>query len=78
MSKGLILPYNPAPYNPCSLSLIEMITPAAGCSLFTTYEALLVGMVGGFIAVQSMPLIDKLHVDDPVGATAVHGGDMFK
>lgn len=45
----------------------------AGCALFTTYEALFIGMIGGAIAVLSMPLIDKLHVDDPVGATPVHG-----
>lgn len=30
-------------------------------------------MVGGVIAVTTMPLINKLHVDDPVGATSVHG-----
>ena len=46
---------------------------AAGCALFSTYEALFIGSVGGLIAVETMPLIDKLHVDDPVGATSVHG-----
>ncbi|XP_047740725.1 putative ammonium transporter 3 [Hyalella azteca] len=50
-----------------------LVSITAGCALFTTFEALLVGMVGGAIAVLTMPLVDKIHVDDPVGATSVHG-----
>ncbi|KAF2360587.1 Ammonium transporter [Trinorchestia longiramus] len=50
-----------------------LVSNTAGCSLYTTYEALVVGMVGGAISTLSMPLIDKLHIDDPVGATSVHG-----
>ena len=29
--------------------------------------------MGGIIACVSMPLIDKIHIDDPVGASSVHG-----
>ena len=46
---------------------------SAGCALYTTYEALAVGMVGGILTVLTMPLIDKMHIDDPVGAVSVHG-----
>ncbi|XP_076041970.1 putative ammonium transporter 3 [Oratosquilla oratoria] len=50
-----------------------LVSVTAGCSLFTTWEALIVGTVGGTIAVLSMPVFDKFHIDDPVGATSVHG-----
>ena len=35
--------------------------------------ALLIGAVGGFIVVFSIVLLDKLRLDDPVGAISVHG-----
>ncbi|KAK7068092.1 Ammonium transmembrane transporter activity protein, partial [Halocaridina rubra] len=50
-----------------------LVSVTAGCALFTTWEALAVGIIGGLISVYGMPLIDKLHIDDPVGATSVHG-----
>ncbi|XP_068244370.1 putative ammonium transporter 3 isoform X2 [Palaemon carinicauda] len=50
-----------------------LVSVTAGCALFTSWEALFVGLVGGTIAVMAMPLFDKLHIDDPVGATSVHG-----
>jgi len=34
---------------------------------------MIVGMVGGFITCIAMPALDKLHIDDPVGAAATHG-----
>jgi hypothetical protein len=46
---------------------------AAGCFLYRSWEALLIGTVGAIIACISMPLIDKMGIDDPVGASAVHG-----
>ena len=50
---------------------------SAGCALFTTWEALIVGIVGGLISVFAMPLFDKMHIDDPVGATSVHGESSY-
>ncbi|XP_066968319.1 putative ammonium transporter 3 [Macrobrachium rosenbergii] len=50
-----------------------LVSVTAGCALYTTWEALFVGIVGGMIAVLAMPIFDKLHIDDPVGATSVHG-----
>ena len=46
---------------------------AAGCALYRTWEAVVVGTVGGMLAVITMPLVDRLGIDDPVGAVAVHG-----
>ncbi|XP_045136812.1 putative ammonium transporter 3 isoform X2 [Portunus trituberculatus] len=50
-----------------------LVSVTAGCALFTSWEALFIGLVGGLIAVLGMPIFDKLHIDDPVGAVAVHG-----
>jgi ammonia channel protein AmtB len=49
---------------------------AAGCFLYRSWEALLIGTVGGIIACVSMPLIDKMRIDDPVGASSVHGNNI--
>lgn len=39
----------------------------------TAVEATLIGAVGGVLVVFSIIAIDKLKIDDPVGATSVHG-----
>ncbi|KAK7063290.1 Ammonium transmembrane transporter activity protein [Halocaridina rubra] len=50
-----------------------LVSITAGCALFTTWESLIVGIIGGLLAVIWVPIFDKLHIDDPVGAVAVHG-----
>lgn len=39
----------------------------------TPFEATLIGLAGGIIVVYSILLMDKLKIDDPVGAISVHG-----
>ena len=46
---------------------------SGGCALYTTWEALFVGIVGGILSIFTMPFMDWLHIDDPVGAVSVHG-----
>ncbi|XP_059062585.1 putative ammonium transporter 2 [Achroia grisella] len=50
-----------------------LVSITAGCFLYRSWEALLIGMIGAAIASISAPLFDKMGVDDPVGASAVHG-----
>ncbi|XP_034234262.1 putative ammonium transporter 2 [Thrips palmi] len=50
-----------------------LVSVTAGCFLYTSWEALLIGFIGAGITCSTMPLFDWLHVDDPVGATSVHG-----
>lgn len=45
----------------------------AGCFLYRAWEALLIGLIGAAIASAAGPLFDKMRIDDPVGASAVHG-----
>ena len=46
---------------------------AGGCFLYRSWEAMIVGMIGGFITCFAMPALDKVYIDDPVGAAATHG-----
>lgn len=39
----------------------------------TNIESMLIGAVGGVIVVGSITLLDKIKIDDPVGAISVHG-----
>lgn len=37
------------------------------------WEALIVGAIGGALAILSCHILDRLRIDDPVGASSVHG-----
>jgi len=50
----------------------------AGCNVIGPVESLLVGLVAGVIIVEGVFLLDRLKIDDPVGAIVVHGvGGIF-
>ena len=53
--------------------LYSKIIIIAGCAIVTVWEALLIGIIGGFLANITDPLLVWLRVDDAVGATCVHG-----
>ncbi len=44
----------------------------AGADLMSPNEAVIIGLIAGGIIVMGVALIDKLKLDDPVGAVAVH------
>lgn len=56
---------------------IIFIFQQGGCFLFKVWEALLIGMIGAFLTCSLMPILDKLSIDDPVGAAATHGSYFF-
>ena len=39
----------------------------AGCFLFRAWESILVGLIGSILTLVSLPLFDKMRIDDPVG-----------
>lgn len=54
-------------------SLAGLVAITAPCSNVDAAGAVIIGIVGGFLVVLAVEFIDmKLHVDDPVGAVAVH------
>jgi len=44
----------------------------AGADLMTPNEAVLIGLIAGLIIVLGVALVDKIKLDDPVGAVTVH------
>lgn len=51
----------------------SLVSITAGCFLYRAWEAILIGAIGSFLTCVSMPIIDRFGIDDPVGASAVHG-----
>jgi Amt family ammonium transporter len=54
-------------------ALAGLVAITAEPSTPTPFEATLIGAVGGLIVVMSILTLDKLKIDDPVGAISVHG-----
>ena len=54
--------------------LAGLVAITAGCDLVSPLGASIIGLVAGIVLVLSIEFIDtKLHIDDPVGASSVHG-----
>ena len=54
--------------------LAGLVAVTAGCDLVSPLGASIIGLVAGIVLVFSIEFIDtKLHIDDPVGASSVHG-----
>ena len=54
--------------------LAGLVGITAGCDLVSPVGAVVIGIVCGMVLVFSIEFIDtKLHIDDPVGASSVHG-----
>ena len=55
-------------------SLAGLVAITAGCAVVDVVGAFFIGVVAGILVVVAVEVIDKVfHVDDPVGAIAVHG-----
>ncbi len=54
-------------------ALAGLVAITAPCAFVTPAAAIAIGAVGGVLVVFGVALLDKIHVDDPVGAVAVHG-----
>ncbi|XP_067132638.1 putative ammonium transporter 3 [Centruroides vittatus] len=52
--------------------LASLVSITAGCALYHPWESLVIGTIGSILASLTMPLLDKLQIDDPVGAISVH------
>ncbi|MCC8358022.1 MAG: ammonium transporter [Oscillospiraceae bacterium] len=54
-------------------ALAGLVGITAGCDVMDCFGAIMVGIVSGLLVVFGVWLLDyKLHIDDPVGAVAVH------
>lgn len=53
--------------------LAGLVAITASCDLVSSASAAVIGAVGGLLAFAGMRLLEKLKIDDVVGATPVHG-----
>lgn len=49
-----------------------LVAITAGADQMSTGEAMIIGSIGGIVVVLAIALLEKLKLDDPVGAIAVH------
>ena len=55
-------------------ALAGLVAITAGCDVIAPAEAMLVGVIAGVLVVEGVFLLERLRVDDPVGAIPVHLG----
>jgi Amt family ammonium transporter len=54
-------------------ALAGLVGITANCDSVTNFSAILIGLVAGVLVVGGFKLLEKLKIDDPVGAWPVHG-----
>lgn len=54
-------------------ALAGLVGITAGCANVTPGSSLMIGAIAGVLVVFSVVIIDRMHIDDPVGAVSVHG-----
>jgi Amt family ammonium transporter len=63
----------PDPTLTCNGLIAGLVSICASCAFIAPWAALLIGIIGGVIAVWGVLLCERGGLDDPVGATSVHG-----
>src|SRR5437773_2690984 len=53
--------------------LAALVAVTAACGFVAPWAAVVIGFVAASIAVVAVPLVERLGIDDPIGAVAVHG-----
>jgi Amt family ammonium transporter len=53
--------------------LAALVAVTAACGFVAPWAAVLIGFVAAGAAVVAVPLVERLGIDDPIGAVAVHG-----
>jgi ammonium transporter, Amt family len=53
--------------------LAGLVAITAPCAFVTPGEAVIIGAIAGILVCIGVAFVDRMHVDDPVGAVAVHG-----
>ena len=53
--------------------LAGLVSITAGCNVVSPGSAIIIGLIAGVLVDVAVLYVDKLNVDDPVGAIAVHG-----
>jgi len=54
-------------------TLAGLVAVTAPCAFVEPWAAMVIGAVAGYLVVRGVEILDKLQIDDPVGAFPVHG-----
>lgn len=54
-------------------ALAGLVAITAGCASVSPVSAAIIGLLGGIVVVLSVLFLERLRIDDPVGAISVHG-----
>ncbi|MCJ7602618.1 MAG: ammonium transporter [Desulfobulbaceae bacterium] len=54
-------------------ALAGLVGITAGCANVSPTSSVIIGAIAGILVVLSVYIIDRMHIDDPVGAVSVHG-----
>jgi len=57
--------------------LAGLVAITAGCNVVDSQSAIIIGLVAGVLVDVAVIFVDRLKIDDPVGAIAVHGVNGF-
>jgi Amt family ammonium transporter len=53
--------------------LAGLVAITAPCAFVSAGSAAIIGLIAGVLVVESVYFVDKIQIDDPVGAISVHG-----
>ena len=53
--------------------LAGLVGITAPCAVVTGVESIVIGTIAGFLVIFGVEFLNRIHVDDPVGAVVVHG-----
>src|SRR5881409_2559856 len=54
-------------------ALAALVAITAACGFVAPWAAIVIGLASGFVAVTGVLAVERLGIDDPIGAVAVHG-----
>jgi ammonium transporter, Amt family len=54
-------------------ALAGLVAITAPCAFVDPWAAMVIGLIAGWVVVRGVELLDRIHIDDPVGAVPVHG-----
>ena len=57
----------------CNGILVGLVGITGACDRTEPWAAFIIGIISGFVYIFACKLLDKLHIDDPIEASAVHG-----
>src|SRR5207244_10618836 len=63
----------PDPSMMCNSMLAGLVAITAPCAFVTPVGAFIIGAVAGVLVIVSVFFFDRIGIDDPVGASSVHG-----